>query len=123
MDGERKGGMGAGPSWNRRSWQRIVPDLEKRSWYTVDETAHILRQRGIIHKTGVENKHGKGTITGEQQVRKYIRKGELEAELYEGSKKYGYIIDKDEVERFCEVKREELKKRYEKYLKMLNQDN
>lgn len=116
-----EGKMGAGPNWDRKSWQRVVPELDKRSWYTVAEVAHLLLERGIIHKSSAVNKNGKGTVTGEQQVRKYIRKGELEGFLYEGSKKYGYVIDKDEVERFCKIKKEELKKRYESYLKILDQ--
>jgi hypothetical protein len=55
-----------------------------------------------------------------QQVRKYIRKGEIEAKLYAGSKKYGYVIKKAEVERFSVEKKKELREKYRKYLEKLN---
>lgn len=104
---------------DKRGWERVVPPLEKRNWYTVDEVASILLREGVVHKDEAQNKNGIGEITGEQQVRKYIRKGELEAILYDGSKKYGYIIFKDEVPRFVEMKKKELRDRYMKYLEKL----
>lgn len=98
------------------SWERKLPPLEERYYYVIEEVAEILRKNGIIHRESATNRYGNVEITGIQQVRKYIRKGELAASLYKNSKKYGYIIDKLEVERFCAEKRSELIERYQKYL-------
>jgi ribosomal protein S19E (S16A) len=101
-------------------WERKLPPITERNWYVVEEVAYILLKRGIIHRESSRNKYGENEVQGIQQVRKYIRNGELRARLFKNSKKYGYIIDKEEVERFCREKKKELKERYERYLEKLN---
>ncbi|MFP7486463.1 hypothetical protein SFC65_20055 [Priestia filamentosa] len=113
---ERRGKMKTQGQGISKGWKRDFPPFEERTWYTVQEASEILLIKGVIHRDVSVNKFGKGKITGVQQLRKYIRKGELVAELYKGSKKYGYIIDKEEVERFCKQKKEKLKEKYLKYL-------
>lgn len=107
---------------DRNGWERKLPNYEDRDWITVQEAADILLNRKVIHRDSAQNRHGSGEITGLQQVRKYIRNGEIKAKLYENSRKYGYIIDKEEIERFCREKKAELRERYLKYLNALGED-
>jgi hypothetical protein len=118
----KKVGMGVKKIPGVNGWVREFPSIEERDWYVISEAAEILLERGIIHRANTQNRYGEGKVTGVQQVRKYIRNGELAATLYKNSKKYGYIIDKKELERFCLEKIKELKERYREDIRNIFND-
>lgn len=75
------------------TWEPGYPFYDKRDYYIVYEVAQILIKKRIIRRQGVD---------GIQQTRKYIKNKEFfpRADMYLGSRKYGYLIKKAEFAEF-----------------------
>lgn len=85
-----------------KQWVRKIPKLSERDFYVVNEASSILTTLNIIRREFGANKHEKEgvEVTGVQQLRRWIREGKIDAELYKNSRRYGYIIRKKELLRF-----------------------